>query len=116
MRLFSEIEPAQDARTFAALVERRLARSWALRRWLIAAAGAGGAAIALMQALTSGLAGGLGGVARLARAGEAELGALAGPRLAVLDSLAFTPEAIWLILGLAILAGALLAGRALEDL
>jgi hypothetical protein len=117
MRLFSENDSAADARAFALAVESKLARSWALRGSLIAAAGVCGGAIALFQAMASGVVTGVGGVTRLAKAASEGLAALpAVPRIPVLDNLAITPEALWLVLGLAILAGALLAGRSLEDL
>lgn len=63
-RLFSQPPPVTDPGVFAAQVQARLERGWALRRVLIGAAGLLGGAVAASQTFGSGV---------LARLGEAEL-------------------------------------------
>lgn len=117
MRLYAEHDADGDGRDFAAAVERKLARSWALRRSLIGAAGVGGGAIALGQVVASGFADNLRGLSHLAKAAGEGLSALpAASKITAFTGLSVAPEALWLVLGLAVLAIALLAGRSLEDL
>ena len=63
-RMFSQPPPVTDPGVFAAQVQARLERGWALRRVVIGAAGLLGGAVAASQAFGSGV---------LARLGEAEL-------------------------------------------
>jgi hypothetical protein len=118
-RLFSESPPCPDAPLFAASVESRLSRGWALRRVLIGAAGVVGGSVAVVQIAAAGMG------PKLVQAGDLLEGArrafvqtsgrLPGP-LSDLGQLPFGGEAIWLVAGLAVLAGALLASRSLEEI
>ncbi len=118
-RLFAEAPSYPDAPLFAFDVERRLGRGWALRRVLIAGAGALGGLVAASQAIGSGLLPRLQGFGHMIAALRQGLGGLPAPlalRLAALPDMPFGGEVIWLVLGLALLAGALLVGRSLEEL
>ena len=118
-KLFSESPVCSDAPLFAAEVESRLSRGWALRRVLIGAAGIVGGSVAVIQVAAAGMG------PRLAQAGEVfeslrhtlirTPASLPGP-FADLGQLPFGGEAIWLVAGLAVLAGALLASRSLEEI
>jgi hypothetical protein len=118
-RLFAESPAYPDAVHFAHDIESRLGRGWALRRVLIAGAGVAGGLIAVGQLISSGLAARIHGVSRMvaaARQGVEHLPSPIQPQLNILSDLPFGSEVLWLVVGLAVLAGALLAGRTLEDL
>ncbi len=118
-RLFAEAPSYPDAPLFAFDVEQRIGRGWALRRVLIAGAGALGGLVAASQAIGSGLLPRLQGASHMMEAVRRGLGDLPPPvalRLAALPDMPFGGEVVWLVLGLALLAGALLAGRSLEEL
>jgi hypothetical protein len=118
-RLFAEAPSYPDSPLFAASVESRLGRGWALRRVLIAAAGVAGGLIAVAQIVGSGLAARIGGASRVvesAREGLSHLPLPVAPQLSALGDLPFGGEVVWLVVGLAVLAGALLAGRSIEDI
>lgn len=118
-KLFAESPACPDTPLFAAVVEARLSRGWALRRVLITAAGAVGGAVAVIQVAAAGVG------PRLVQAGDLVESlrhaavhtplALPAP-FADLGQLPFGGEAIWLVAGLAVLAGALLASRSLEEI
>jgi predicted trehalose synthase len=124
-RLFAEpgqvaSAPALDAGAFADRVRRRLERRWALRRGMITLAGVMGALIAGVQVMSAHL---IGQADALSQTFRTEGGRALGRVLAQLHSdhilvqaLPFGPEAIWLIGGLAIMAGAFLATRLFETL
>ena len=117
-RMFSDHPHFPDAPLFAADVEHRLARGWALRRVLIGAGGVLGGLITTYQLAGSRLVDRLGEASRLASdTGSALTNAavhLPAP-LGDLGQLPFGGEAIWLVVGLATLAGALLAGRSIHE-
>jgi hypothetical protein len=118
-RLFSEAPHYPDCQLFADQIESRLGRGWALRRVLIAAAGVAGGLIAAGQMIGSGLAARLSGASHMVsatRQGVSQLPLPLMPQLSVLSDMPFGGEVVWLVLGLAVLAGALLAGRSLEEL
>jgi hypothetical protein len=118
-RLFAEAPPYPDSPLFAARIESRLGRGWALRRVLIAAAGAVGGFIAVGQVIGSGLLARIDGASRMmsaARHGFSHLPGPIAPQLSVFRDMPFGGEVIWLVVGLAVLAGALLAGRSLEEI
>lgn len=113
-RLFDEAPPFPDTPLFALEVERRIARRWALRRLLIIAAGVSGGVLAVAQTLGSGL------MERLARAprlletvkvGLLQAGGVS--RLSALE-LPYAGEILWLVVGLIVLALALLVGRRID--
>ena len=118
-KLFAETPSFPDAPLFAASVESRLSRGWALRRVLIGAAGAVGGSVAVFQIAAAGMG------PKLVQAGDLlnglrnalaqTSGHLPGP-FAELGQLPFGGEALWLVAGLAVLAGALLASRSLEEI
>ena len=118
-KLFADSQPFADAPLFAASVESRLSRGWALRRVLIGVAGAVGGAVAVFQIAAAGMGPKLVRAADLVdevrRALGQAPGRLPGP-FADLGQLPFGGEAIWLVAGLAVLAGALLASRSLEEI
>lgn len=119
-RLFAEHPHYPDAPLFAVEVENRLSRGWALRRLLIGAAGVAGGLIAAAQVAGAGLGPRIGALGRLAQ--EMAMALHAGAKLpAPLGdigqiALPFGGEALWLVAGLAVLAGALLAGRSIREL
>lgn len=117
--LFAEAPPFEDSPAFAARVEGRLARSWAVRRMAIGTAGSVGGAVAVIQLVGSDWLGRLELASRTsaAEAGRSVGGVLGGVSALrpVLHALPIGGEAIWLIAGLVGLAIALLATRALEQ-
>ena len=118
-RLFNEAPHFADAGLFALQVESRLGRGWALRRALILAAGAFGGLVAVGQTMGSGLFSRLESLSHMAAATRTGLANLPAPmalKIATLPDLPFGGEVMWLVLGFAILAGALLVGRSLEEL
>jgi hypothetical protein len=118
-RLFAEAPAYPDSPLFALQIESRLGRGWALRRTLIAAAGACGGVLAVGQTIGSGLIERLSGFSHMLGAARAGLGNLPAPlalRAGALADMPFGGEVVWLILGLALLAGALLFGRSLEEI
>ncbi len=118
-RLFSEAPRYPDAQHFASEIESRLGRGWALRRVLIAMAGVTGGLIAAGQIIGSGLAARLDGAAHVVSAARQGVGQLPLPaisQLSLLTDMPFGGEVVWLVLGLAALAGALLVGRSLEEI
>lgn len=118
-RMFAESPPFPDSVLFASEVESRLGRGWALRRVLIAAAGAVGGLIAICQIVGSGLAARLNGASRVmeaARDGVSHLPSPLATPLSAFGDMPFGGEVLWLVAGLAVLAGALLVGRSIEDI
>lgn len=118
-RLFAEAPHYPDGQAFADRVESRLGRGWALRRVLIAAAGVVGGLITAGQMIGSGLASRLheaSKVMSVATQGVSHLPSPVAPQLSLFSDMPFGGEVVWLVGGLAILAGALLVGRTLEEL
>lgn len=121
-RLFSApggLFEAEDARAFSARVEARVDRDWTVRRLAVGAAGLTGGSIAVVQLFSAGLLARIDMVSR-ATTSAAERGAdAASGRLAVLapvfHSLPFAAESLWLVAGMAVLAGALLATRLVDE-
>jgi hypothetical protein len=117
-RLFAQAQPFPDSLAFAGQIERRLGRGWALRRTLIAGAGVAGGLITVGQMIGSGLMARIDGASHVFAATRQGLSHLPLPfsaQLSALSDLPFGGEVAWLVVGLAVLAGALLAGRSLED-
>ena len=118
-RLFAEAPHYPDALLFAHKVEERLGRGWALRRVLIASAGVAGGLIAVGQAIASGVAARIDGASRIVSAaneGISHLPVPITPQLSYLREAPFSGEVVWLVVGLAVLAAAMLAGRSLEEI
>ena len=116
-RLFAEAPQYPDCLLFANQIESRLGRGWALRRVLIASAGIVGGLIAAGQMIGSGLAARIDGATHMvsaAQQGFSHLPLPLAPQLSILGDMPFGGEVVWLVLGLAVLAGALFAGRSLE--
>ena len=118
-RLFAEAPQYPDGLLFADKIESRLGRGWALRRVLIASAGIVGGLIAAGQMIGSGLVARIDGASHMVSAAQQGFGHLPTslePQLSILSDMPFGGEVVWLVLGLAVLAGALLAGRSLEQI
>ena len=120
-RLFAEHPHYPDAPLFAIEVENRLSRGWALRRILIGAAGAAGGLVAVAQIAGAGVGARLVAASRLARDATLALHATAVRLPAPLGdfgqaTLPFGAEALWLVAGLAVLAGALFASRSIQEI
>jgi hypothetical protein len=118
-RLFAEAPAFPDSPLFALEIESRLGRGWALRRTLIAAAGACGGVLAVGQTIGSGFIERINGLSHMLAAARAGLGNLPAPlalKVGALPDMPFGGEVVWLVLGLALLAGALLFGRSLEEI
>ena len=118
-RMFSEHPHYPDAPIFVVEVENRLSRGWALRRVLIGSAGVVGGLIATVQVAGSRLGDRLVETVRLAE-GTGRLIRSTAEHLPTpffdFGQMPFGMEAIWLVLGLAVLAGALLASRSIQEL
>lgn len=117
-RMFSEHPHFPDTPLFAAEVENRLSRGWALRRILIGAGGIGGGLLATYQLAGARIAERFGEASKLALDTSQSLksAALHLPTpVGDLGQLPFGGEVIWLVVGLAVLAGALLAGRSIQE-
>lgn len=118
-RMFAEAPQYPDWLLFANTVEARLGRGWALRRVMIAAAGVAGGLIAVGQVIASGLAARIDGASRVvsvANEGLSHLPISIAPQLSFLGDMPFGGEVVWLVIGFAVLAAALLVGRSLEEI
>ncbi|MGZ8408248.1 MAG: hypothetical protein ACXWVJ_09495 [Caulobacteraceae bacterium] len=114
-RMFAAAPAFADSAAFAQRVESRLDRNWAMRRVMIGVAGLGGGLIAAMQMIGSRFGeqvNGLGGDA-VAQAGRA-FGSFS-PEWKALSYLPYSTEVLWMGAGLAVLAVALIATRAIEE-
>ena len=118
-QLFAEAPALPDAAIFAARVESRLDRGWTVRSLAIGAAGLVGGSVAVVQLAGSDWIGRVELASRSSAAqAEKSVGGVVGGFVnvgAVLRSLPVGGETVWLIAGLAALAVALLATRALEE-
>ncbi len=115
--LFAQAPGFADAPVFAAKVQGRLDRGWAMRRIFITTAGVAGGGVAAAQFMSAHL---ISQVDTASREGKVETGraiasALSRLPTASLHSLPFGGEVIWLVAGLVVMAGALLATRVFED-
>ena len=118
-RMFSETPAYADAPLFAVDVENRLGRGWALRRVLIGAAGVVGGLVATLQIAGGGVAARFMGAIHLfddVRRSFAQAPASLPPPFSEIGQLPFGGEVIWLVVGMAVLAAALLASRSLEEI
>ncbi len=119
-RLFAQTPPTPDAAVFAERLQRRLDRRWAFRRVMITLAGVVGALITLWQVMSAHLIAqaDIASQASAAQARHAFAVALLRVHMAtsLIQALPFGGEALWLIAGLAVMAGALLATRLFETL
>ncbi len=118
-RLYAEHPHYPDAPLFAAEVEGRLSRGWALRRMLIGAAGVAGGLIAVIQFAGARFGQRLGELGDLATTTGHSLHTtmlhMPGP-FGEVGQLPFGGEVLWLVAGLAVLAGALLASRSIQEI
>jgi hypothetical protein len=113
--MFSEPPAFTDADVFAQGVERRLERSWTLRRLAIGVAGVAGGSVAVSQALGAHL------IDRISVLSSASVlavshGARAFSQLRLLSDLPVGGEVMWVGAGLALLGVVLMATRSLENL
>ncbi len=118
-KLFGEAPAFADTPLFAARLQARLDRGWALRRGLIGIAGLVGGALAAFQVARSHAFDQLGTVLRgwMAEAGRVvdSAPAFSHAQAALAQTLPFGADVLWPVAGLALLAAALLATRLLED-
>jgi hypothetical protein len=118
-RMFSEHSHFADAPLFAIEVENRLSRGWAVRRLLIGAAGAAGGLIAIVQIAGARIGDRLGQIGTTALSATRSLHGIADQiptPFGTLTQLPFGGEVLWLVAGLAVLAGALLASRSIQEI
>jgi hypothetical protein len=120
-RMFADHPHFPDAPLFAVEIEDRLSRGWAFRRLLIGAAGGAGGLIAVVQIAGAGLWTRIGAAGRLYHQAVGAVNSTAAGLPAPMGevgqlSLPFGGEALWLIAGLAVLAGALLVSRSIQEL
>jgi hypothetical protein len=118
-RMFAEHPHYPDAPLFAVEVENRLSRGWAVRRLLIGAAGAAGGVLALVQFAGVGLGNRLGHIASAVLTTSRSLHTVADQiplPFGQLAQLPFGGEVLWLVAGLAVLAGALLVSRSIQEI
>lgn len=118
-RMFSDHPHYPDAPLFAADVENRLSRGWAVRRVLIGLGGVVGGLFATYQIAGARVLERLGETSRVVLDTGLSLKSAAQTvptPLGDLAQLPFGAEVFWLVVGLAVLAGALLAGRSLQEL
>jgi hypothetical protein len=109
-----------DSVEFAARLQRRLDRRWAIRRVMITLAGVAGGMITVWQVMSAHLIAqaDMASQAPAAQARHAFAVALSRVHMAtsLVQALPFGGEALWLIAGLAVMAAALLATRLFETL
>jgi hypothetical protein len=113
-RWFAETPVLPDVDSFARRVERRIDRSWRMRRIFIAVAGLVGGLFAAGQMLGAQLFGHLTQLSGRSVAAATEAAKAVG-QLRLLTMLPVGSEVLWVGAGLAFLAVVLLATRALED-
>ncbi|HEX8233390.1 MAG TPA: hypothetical protein VF559_08610 [Caulobacteraceae bacterium] len=113
-RMFAEVPHFGDANAFAQAVESKLDRSWAMRRMMIGAAGLVGGLIFAAQTLGAGLTQRMEGLGGELLADVSQRFTLA-PELKAASYLPYSAEVLWMGVGLAVLAVALVATRALEE-
>lgn len=117
-RMFAEHPHYPDAPLFAVEVENRLSRGWALRRVLITSGGVIGGLIAVVQVAGARIGDRFVESVRLAQTTGRTIrtAAVQIPLPVDLLHLPFGGEVLWLIAGLAVLAGALLASRSIQEI
>jgi hypothetical protein len=115
--LFAQAPPFSDAPVFAARVQGRLDRGWAMRRIFITTAGVAGGGVAAAQFMSAHLLSQADVASRTTKleASRAVVNALSRLPTASLHVLPFGGEVVWLVAGLGVRAGALLATRVFED-
>lgn len=114
-RMFAEAPSFPDAALFNAEVEARLNRGWAMRRLFIGIAGAAAGVLAAFQMLGSRFSS---EVSQLSRNSGHNLQLEIDGAVAKFNSVLTTPasaEALWLAVGLAVVALAFVVTRAVED-
>jgi hypothetical protein len=114
-RLFAQPPEFADSDGFARRVESRLDRSWTLRRLLIGAAGIGGGAVAVTQTIGAHMFDRVAGFSDASAAAFSQ-SARTLSQFPILTALPIGGEVMWVGAGLALLAVALVATRALENL
>ncbi len=115
--LFAQSPAFPDAPAFAARVQSRLDRGWALRRIFITTAGVAGGGVAAAQFMSAHLLNQADMASKTTRleAGRALANALGRLPTVTMHALPFGAEVVWLVAGLVVMAGALLATRVFED-
>jgi len=113
-RLFGDARELHDAQAFAAGVERRLDRNWAVRRMLIGAAGLAGGVVGASQLIMSNFFERVG----MASTGSSRLLETGAAQVARVDWLAGLPGGwgvAWMAGGLAVLAMGFVLNRVIEE-
>ena len=113
-RMFAEAPAYPDANEFARRVESKLDRDWALRRLMIGFAGLVGGLIFAAQTLGAGLTERMQGFGGEVLAQARDSFTIA-PEWQAVTYLPYSTEVLWMGAGLAALAVALIATRALEE-
>ncbi len=115
--LFAQSPNFPDAPAFAARVQGRLDRGWALRRVFITTAGVAGGGVAAAQFMSAHLLSQADMASRTTRleAARALANALSRLPTVTMHALPFGGEVVWLVAGLVVMAGALLATRVFEE-
>jgi hypothetical protein len=118
-RMFAEHPHYPDAPLFAADVENRLGRAWALRRMLIGAAGVAGGLIAIVQFAGARFGQRISEIWGAAMNTGQSLHSAATQLplpFSEISQLPYGSEALWMVAGLAVLAGALFASRSIQEI
>ena len=113
-RLFAEAPELPDCAAFAERVERKLARGWQTRRWLIGAAGLVGGVVGASQLFASNLFQRVETAEQSARVLTAGLSRVA-PSTEMMTALS-GGIGVWVAMGLAVLMGAFVFTRMLGEI
>ncbi len=113
-RLFAEAPETGDADIFAQRVEKRLARGWTMRNWLIGAAGVAGGLIGASQLFMSDVVQQLGqaeGSMKILSAGLRQ----AAPRADWMAVVSNGGAGLWLAAGLAVVSMGFVLSRVIDE-
>ena len=114
-RLFAQHPELPDASAFAAGIEKKLARGWNLRRWLIGAAGLAGGVVGTVQLMGSGFAPELESAALRSTSLVSERIDSAWRSSFGMAGIPLSGEVLWMAAALGVMALALAVTRAVEE-
>lgn len=112
-RLFEAAPPFADEAAFSEQVTRRLNRSWALRRWLIAGAGVVGGLVSVSQLVATGVLRQIQLAAGAAGALSSDLAQTLGQWIAILPG---DRPVVWSAIAVALVLLGFVATRVLEEI